>query len=45
MAIMSKMLRHCAKYLLRKYKDGGKNTHLYQIAWYIMEEKDVQISL
>lgn len=41
MAIMSKKLRHCERYLLGKYKDGAKNTHLYQNAWYIIEEKDM----
>lgn len=42
MAIFSKMLRHCARHLLGKYKDGKKNpTHLYQIAWYIMQEKNM----
>lgn len=41
MAIMSKILRHCARHLLEKYKDWKKTTHLYQITWYIMEEKDM----
>lgn len=39
-AIMSKILRHCASHLLEKSRDREKK-HLYQIAWDLTEEKDM----